>query len=332
VNSGDKAFVYGPKTLGQRRDQALGALSWILNALLLVKYPAEKAARRELKSAFERELKTESKSGHQLFDWTTNIDRLSVEVRTNDPRHFLRWKVVRETMFLSSVHGAELKFLKRAEWPFYRNAITEVPIGNPIRTPDMRTSANRIHQAYHIARFFDHRKNRIEDLKCIMEFGGGYGCMCHLLCSMGFKGEYVLYDLPHFSQLQKYYLTSTGLTVRSSADGARTSNPSIWCVSSFQELDVVLERIGLTDPSLFIATWSLSEAPVAVRNLVSKRIGGFSSFLIGYQNRFEQVDNSEYFRNFTKDFGSTAWRNVPIEHDKGNHYLFGEREPDAPPC
>ncbi|KAJ1474744.1 hypothetical protein T484DRAFT_1831154, partial [Baffinella frigidus] len=47
----------------------------------------------------------------------------------------------------------------------------------------------------------------------VVEFGGGYGCLCNLMHTGGFEGQYLLYDLPVFSLIQTYYLSSNGWTV-----------------------------------------------------------------------------------------------------------------------
>lgn len=40
------------------------------------------------------------------------------------------------------------------------------------------TSANRVHQAYHLYRFEQTTGLRIDDFGQIVEVGGGYGAMC----------------------------------------------------------------------------------------------------------------------------------------------------------
>lgn len=144
-----------------------------------------------------------------------------------DPGRFLSWAVIKATMFVGTGAGhtkAELKYLNshqdwRRRWQF---AIEEHPFGNPdtmrytlSHTHGMfsilRTSGNMISQAYSLARWEEATGLGIDDMRLIVEVGGGYGAMCRLVHKLGFAGVYVLYDLPEFLLLQEYYLTNVDL-------------------------------------------------------------------------------------------------------------------------
>src|SRR5207244_11597755 len=55
----------------------------------------------------------------------------------------------------------------------------------------------------------------VDDLACVLEFGGGYGSMCRLFHNLGFRGRYLIFDLPAFSALQRFFLRSIGMCVGS---------------------------------------------------------------------------------------------------------------------
>ena len=133
-------------------------------------------------------------------------------ILNEDPRDFTNWKVVRGTMF----HEAdidELRFLQALpDWGRWSEALEETTVGNPKPYWGLKqSSGNFIHQAYHLARLGSEGGRPVEGMDQVVEFGGGYGAMCRLLGRLGFKGRYVIFDLPEFNALQEYYLKSAGV-------------------------------------------------------------------------------------------------------------------------
>lgn len=255
--------------------------------------------------------------------WNKNLNRLKKYVLEMDPRAFLRWDVVRETMFVGNADyiNYELAYLKKnKEWlDRWEAAINETEHGCPAPFYNYKkSSGNLIHHAYHLARFEEETGIRINKLKNIFEFGGGYGSMCRLVHRLGFKGKYVIFDLPHFSTLQRYYLSGLGLQLN--ADDQICGSAGISCVDNADDLTKL--RVG-GDDSLFIATWSFSESPIAVRQKVIKEVGFCQAHLIGYQDVFGEVDNVDYFSGHAS-FGSFQnMMHEKIEHLPGSRYLFG---------
>lgn len=156
---------------------------------------------------------------------------------------------------------------------------------------------NLIHQAYHLQQYEQTTGKRIEDLKSIVEFGGGYGAMCLLIHELGFKGKYVIYDLPEFSLLQEYYLSQYGIKPE--------WNP----------------RRKPKDVDLFIALYSISEVSPNERSLKMVRA---NSYLCLYSGQWQEWNNVEWFRKFA---ASTAleWKHTELQHlsDRNNWYSIG---------
>jgi hypothetical protein len=157
----------------------------------------------------------------------------------------------------------------------------------------------------------------------IVEFGGGYGCLCRIICRFGFRGRYVICDLPEFSALQRYFLNAAGV------GRGISRNPE-------EEAGIVL----ISDPSLFrplpsqtsrhnafIALWSLSETDMDFRRKVVGAFGDFQYYLLAYQDRFGEVDNEQFFAEFTAAKGDYTWTLTRIPHIPGNSYLVGVRRP-----
>jgi hypothetical protein len=186
------------------------------------------------------------------------------------------------------------------------------------------SSGNTIHHTYHLAQFEATTGVDTEGMNCIIEFGGGYGNMCRIIHSMGFRGKYVIYDLPVLSELQRYYLCRTGVDVCDSRNADLLG--SVAYVNTVDQLQQQLVGMARQDNnSLFISTWGLSETPLAVRDSLNRLISQrCRHVLLAYQNHFREIDNRRYFDAWQQSFGGMRWAEYPIGSMDGCHrYLFG---------
>jgi len=262
-------------------------------------------------------------------EWMDNVQRLRQLVLSDNPRRFLRWDVILRSMFVNHAPyiDAELSYLRgRPDWEArWERAVLESRVGHPIPYRKYPSSSeNLIHHAYHMARFEEQTQRNVADFDVVLEFGGGYGSMCRLLHRLGFSGTYVLYDLPHFSLLQHFYLTSLGLPV-SIAGAITPSADGIICVSDTNRVNDVLPDQIEGREALFIATWSLSETPIDFREEILGLVTGFSRLFIAYQDRFNQIDNRRFFHGWTDRHPQMAWCELEIEHIPRNRYLFAKQ-------
>lgn len=207
--------------------------------------------------------------------------------QTDDPANFTNWPCCYHTMLVR-------------HWPdairYERQRVSHMM---PVSLLSFKHDEydNLIHQAYHLHQWQQTTGRKVADLSTIVEFGGGYGAMCLLCRRLGFKGRYVIYDLPEFSLLQQWYLSQHGVEAE--------WNP----------------RRKPKDVDLFMALYSLSEVPPEQRNrLVVKA----KSYLFLYSGQWEAWDNVEWFKQFAM---STAleWRNTELTHlpDPSNFYTIG---------
>ncbi len=257
--------------------------------------------------------------------WLSNMNRLRQLVLSQDPREFLRWDVIINTMFVGNVPfvRSELNYLKeRPDWDSrWRSAIAESTAGHPGPCVfHSGSSGNLIHHAYHVAQWEQATGIKPSDLDLIVEFGGGYGSMCRLHHQLGFRGQYVIFDLPSFSALQTFYLQQLGLKVANAKESDAAAN--VLCTSEVAELRSLL-RGAAERKSLFIATWSLSETPLTVRLGVMPLLEQCSNYLLAYQDQFEEVDNVSFFTAWQASMPHVEWQSQTIPHLAGNRYLFG---------
>ena len=254
--------------------------------------------------------------------WMAYQARIRDMILADDPRRFLRWNVVLETMFV--VYGRfslpALFYLRNLpDWSErWQGAVRESPVGSPLPLVFYpKSSGTLIQHAYHLAKFEEMTGQRIDNLDFVLEFGGGYGSMCRLFHNLGFRGKYVIFDLPLLSALQKYYLAQHGITV-----GDLTTRGTVSCVSELEDLRSVLD--GGAAPSLFLATWSISETLLEFRNSFLPLVTGFDSFCFSYQREFEHVDNIAFFSQWKSTLGThMRWYESQIKHYPGNYHLFG---------
>lgn len=254
-------------------------------------------------------------------EWNKNRTELRSNILKRDPRNFLCWPVVTYTMFHES-NVAELEYLKHlSNWTEYESALAESVIGNPRRYPAFPTSSgNLIHHAYSIALFSEKFSVNIRDCQNIFEFGGGYGSLTRFAYQLGFTGQYIIFDLPEFSLLQKYYLSSMpklGLHF----DGL--GNPRTVSLTTTVDQSLAVITGKLID--LFVALWSLSESPIAFRDSMLAKLPHPSYFLIAYQKQFNNINNVDYFKKFAQERPDYEWVDFPILHLPGSHYLVGKK-------
>lgn len=258
------------------------------------------------------------------------MNNLREMVFTGNPREFLRWDVVLETMFTSNERYilTEFNHLKaKPDWnERWQKAIEEVTAGRPMPyNKYYRSSGNLIHHAYHISQLEEKTDLSADKIDFIFEFGGGYGSMCRLLYNLGFKGKYAIFDLPHFSALQRYFLKTIGITVYT-FDNFQFPENGVVCTSDIQNLkDILLSHCDASN-SLFIATWSISETPLNLRNSILPLVSSLDSFLIADQDNFGEINNIRYFeeyKHYHED--NIKWSQWRIKHLPGNTYLVGTR-------
>ena len=268
--------------------------------------------------------------------WLSNIDKLCQRILATDPADFVQWDVISRTMVVGNADfvPGELAFLQGLpDWETrWKNVLKESLVGNPVLYDGFPgSSGNLIHQAYHLAHFEQKTGEKISDCSFVLEFGGGYGSMCRLVRSLGFKGRYVIFDLPPLSALQRYVLRMNGIPAEHSAEAAAKDPGTVICASGLEMLKQLLAGRPEADKAAFIATWSLSESPVPLRREILPLLKGFRHFLVAYQGLFGEVDNDAFFKEWAASLPGTAWHqwkipHLPNQRYRDNFYLMGKKK------
>lgn len=161
-----------------------------------------------------------------------------------------------------------------------------------IKLNDITTSPTNLKCNHHYYTYNLQTGKDILDYERIVELGGGVGDMAKFIRHMGFKGEYVIIDLPEVLEIQKYNLNGYDVYL---TDKPVENKPN----------------------TLFISTWALSECPMEWRKEVIDTLKP-ENYLITYQNNFEGLDNESYFSKWEGLRFDIPW----IVWDGGSKYLL----------
>ena len=253
--------------------------------------------------------------------WDVGRRRLREAVLADDPSRLLTWPVIRDTMLVAGDRhpylAAELAALQADEaWEQRWRPACLDDTGAPPPVPGLPgSSGNRLHHAYQFLQLERAGGRGVQEFSHLVEFGAGYGAMCAVAHRLGFSGRYLLYDLPEWSALQRWYVGEIGLSEASSGL-IRTS-------SAEEELRAEVDAAD--EQSLLIAMWSLSETPLELRERILPGGERFGGYLFGYQATFEGIDNLAWFARFQQERPDVQWTGGEPEAASGNRYLVGRR-------
>lgn len=261
--------------------------------------------------------------------WRLFTQMLRERSLNDDPRLFLSWEVIRSNMGYRA-NTRDLRFLKRSPlWEKIRPALREPTATN--RLPFFawpETSENAVRQAFHIAQFHQKTGTAPTDFDVIVDFGGGYGSMARLIQGLGFRGTYIIFDWPEFLALQRFYLTLAEVPASIDVQPEILRAPAIVQVSDLAVLRRLLASLPPTAKKLLIATWSLSEAPVPLRDEILAAVHP-DAYLLTYQHAFGGVPNRPYFDRVAIDYSRISWYDyaMPYIPAERNRYLLGTTRP-----
>jgi hypothetical protein len=276
---------------------------------------------QELSGALER--------GGGDGEWAAFTVDIAGALRSNGADRFLRLRPIAKTLHprIRSHTRGYLTYLlqsKRFSSALHQ-ALTESPVGQPLLNPQYPLSSPLLVQhGYHLIRLLEATSLDLSALRLVVDFGAGYGSFFRLLRNLGYGGRYTICDLPVMCALQRFYLRNVFPT----EPGAQPPANLQW-VSS--ETPAALRReTAQHSPSLFVATWSLSETPPSVREAIAAALGGFSYILCAYQRVFGAYNNAQYFESLQKGLPQFDWQHAECPVYGNNFYLIGQRRLTQP--
>jgi hypothetical protein len=271
------------------------------------------------------ELEAATRLGPEGSEWAAFAAEISKALRVEGADQFLRLRPIAKTLhsrqrshtrrYLAYVLGS-----KRFSAAIHK-ALTESPVGKPLVNPNYPLSSPLLVQhGYHLTRLLEATDFDLSKLRLVVEFGGGYGSFFRLLRNLGYRDRYIICDLPVMSALQRFYLRNVFPT----APGMQPPANLRW--QSGEEYGTLGQEAAEHSPSLFVATWSLSETPLTVRRAVESTLGTFSHILIAYQRTFGSYDNVEYFTTLQSTLKQFSWHHAECAVYRNNFYLIGQNK------
>lgn len=257
--------------------------------------------------------------------WNEAIRRLHADAAHGTVDDFLRWPGL--------AHTCPTEFWPFARWhadmmaapdaEHWRTLSRDSGIGSPPAfSADPQASPLSVQHAYHLFAYQQTTGRAFGQADIVLEFGGGYGGFARLIRRVRPFGLHIVYDLPAMSAVQAMFLRLHDIPLVPWAGVEYGVRDGVCLISDPAELRRVADYLAENAlRAAFVATWSLSEAPLAVRAEVFPRfLPHVVQALISYQRDFEGMSNADYFREL-----AGAWpgaQDGPVPHYESERYLF----------
>lgn len=287
----------------------------------MIKINNKKISNNEIKNQLNN-IKNDKKIINNF--WDNQSDKIVDEFLNKNPKDFLNFKSIGETMFVGRrTKYIYLELLKLIKHKKYFKKLKRLlhcnnfgkPPTFPINLLIKNTNSNMIHQAYHLLKLKQETNINLDDIENVFEFGGGYGALCKIFDNEGFNGNYYIYDLPLMSNIQKYWITNSNFT----------NLKNIYLINDIKNISEIKKNI-FDKKNLFISNWALSESPIELRNEFKEFLHCFEFISLAIQKNFQGVNNLSYIDELKKDLLSSANMFLfekKIDHIKNSSYVYG---------
>jgi hypothetical protein len=185
----------------------------------------------------------------------------------------------------------------------------------------------RVQHIFHMHALYRSTGLTAADFKQMVEFGAGTGDNIAMFRELNFEGTHFIIDLPPMLYLQQYFAHFSNwpaYLAEKLPEGDFSPRKTILESSMNLELfDKHLNQQALLN-TFFIATYSLTETPLAMRKVIFERIMKFGTLFFAFQEAFDKTlkdDIGEMKRiaqDNAKTHSSCIW---PIPHQPGNYYM-----------
>jgi len=278
---------------------------------IVQKFLSFKLNKRNFNKTFRLDQKniSQNKTKH----WTSSTQIIANNIKAYGLNFFLRFNIIKGTMFL---HDEELctSILSKKVIQRYKSYLVENSFGHPILSKKYKfTSINKLHQFHHLL-FLKKNLNFNLNNKNILEIGGGYGLLSSIIFKFLKPKKIVIFDLKVFNFIQKIYLQNI------------LKKNIMNKFNFFNNLNLTRTFFNNTKPNITFAMWSLSEMPINLREQLIPIIFKSDIILIGYQSKFENINNFTYFKNIRIKKLNYEFKNVKVPYLKDNYYLLCKKK------
>jgi len=187
--------------------------------------------------------------------WKKNMNDIIRWIRVHDIEHILACKYIFANMvqIYEDIYKNELQYLLKY--------INMDEINNLTKDHAENEKYNPVHMLYAIKQYENNTGMSIKDIKSIVEYGGGYGCMARLIKKINPDVRYTIIDLPIMTDIQREYLKGYDV--------------------NFVSLDKIESFKGRYE--MFLSTWAFTECTNELYDfIISKKFYNAKKFLIAY--------------------------------------------------
>jgi hypothetical protein len=244
-----------------------------------------------------------------LGEWDGFLYQIRHHMATKDISTFMSWSIIQGTM-ISGIDEVEVQHLKK-NWSYWEDKVIETRLKPNSHYLISKSSTNNLHHAYSLQILMDNLGIQLSNLKMITEFGGGYGNTARLVKMCGFNGEYTIYDIPELSEIQKYYLHNNN-------------------IENIHFLNFPESITDVSNESLFLALWSLTETPVYSREVYidSLKFMKHDYVFMAMGEQFHNENNMMWLKNEIiplMEKNSYECKIIKIEHGNGMYYFAAKK-------
>lgn len=240
----------------------------------------------------------------RLHSWEHYRKILRQHVRDWEPARFLTWPTITCTMFVGEAPYSKAEYdalLALPDFRYIKAGLREVDFGAVRRLSfASQTSGNLVHQMTHLTQWSQSPQAYLPGMKLIVEFGGGYGAMAKICFALGFKGRYILVDLPELLLIQEYYLSNIGITAEYHHDWA-----------------------GECD--MLIACYAFGETPKKRREQFFAGIDARNYLFCHQDTHLDVPDIQQMMLDLTAKKKDVTWQTWRNPHLPGHHYIVGRK-------
>jgi hypothetical protein len=245
-------------------------------------------------------------------NWKARCDEIVRSALTKPLSDFLVWS---GDVDINEYDGSFQKWYDELhadpQWPRWKHLSRKSGEKHHTMASDPDTSPLQIQHAYHLKKYEEWTGDRFaDDVDVVVEVGGGYGNFAWMLRKDGFKGRHIIIDLPHVREIQWLFFE------------LRNGNEStdLLVEDGIQEIFRIWSVRKKNPRVAFVATWSLSETPLAFRKKLFPKLHKYCvKYLVATQwGSWGGVDNVAYFEQFMKAAGG-EWRTDEVAHQPSRY-------------
>jgi hypothetical protein len=140
--------------------------------------------------------------------------------------------------------------------------------------------------------------------------------------------NYVIFDTAEVNLLQYYYLKMNNIPVTIN----KIQSKKVCLINKLSLIKKYNKKINKRNVNFLIANWSISEMPIDLRDKINKLTYNFPNKLISFQEKFEDINNLNYFLKYRDTLKKTIVKIEKHYHYKkslfnnNNHFYFFSKE------